>query len=132
MEVADLSFTRKEYESRTLGLVVKGSLYDTIPEQRNEAVYQIVSKAPRNCVVITSTVKTDVHFVIEEPHPDCKACHCEQQPVWYTSITARAFPDVFPEHWDKVRLFGEKNRVVVVPVMKENFFDYIRRVERDW
>lgn len=106
----------KEYERETLGLVVRGSLYDTDPAMKNEALYQIASKAPEHCVIIPSTVKTRVYFEIEEPHPDCKACHCQVQPVWYTAITVKAFPMVLPEHVAAVRSLGDHVAVVRVPL----------------
>lgn len=124
-----LTFLTRDYASRTLGLVVRGSLYEAIPEQKDYALYLIASKAPENCVVIPSTVHTKVDFVIEMPHPDCKAEHAEPQPKWYTSITIKAFPDVDKEHVRAVQSLGERLNVVRVPVIRpftvEDFSDNV-------
>lgn len=108
----------KDYYSKTLAMRVKGALYDFDPSQKEYATELLIGGAPKNCVVIASTVKTHVEFFIVEAHPDCMADH-KFEPVWYTSITARAFPDVDSDHRRVVQSFGERLTIVRVPIIKE-------------
>ena len=122
----------REYHRETLGLVVRGSLYDTDPVAKQEALWLIASKAPEKCVIIGSTIKTQVYFEIEDPHPDCKACHGEQQPVWYTAIRVEAFPMVFPEDVERVARLGKELRHVRIPVLEDITIAAVRGVEGNW
>jgi hypothetical protein len=108
----------KDYDSHTFARTVRGTLYQHDPSHVSYALFLLAEKAPDNCVIIASTVKLANYFEIVEPHPSCKATHSDVQPVWWTAISARAFPDVDTDHVRVVRLIGEKNRTVRVPIME--------------
>ena len=108
----------KEYASQTLGYRVRGALYDVIPEQKDYALYLLASHAPEDAVIIPSSVRTHVTFVIVEPHKDCKEEHKEPEPQWWTDIIARAFPAVAPKDRRVVRLIGENSNFVRVPIIE--------------
>lgn len=118
MALTETTIRTKDYQSRSLARVVRGTLYQHDPSHVAHALYLLASGSPDNAVIIASTVKLHNYFEIEMPHKDCKAEHKHPEPKWYTSIIARAFPDVAPEHRDVVRLLGQDRNVVRVPIIE--------------
>jgi len=123
------SFDVKDYDSATFAMTVEGTLYQHDESHRNYAVELIAGKTPRHTVIIPSTVSLHNWFDIEWAWSD-REQDLVPVPVWWTRISVRAFPDVAPEHEHAVRLIGDKNRVVRVPVIRpltlEDFSDNIR------
>lgn len=117
----DLGFSVREYQSGTLAKRVRGTLYNHDPQHRLFALEELASGMPLGTVLIPDTLHLSTYFAIldnPEPHPECNALHKVPEPAWWTDITARAFPDVDPEHMRVVALIGKTNHIVRVPLIR--------------
>ena len=118
MTVRDLAIESKFYYGRTYAKTVRGSIYD-YPANKGLAYDTLSSSAPTSIVIIRETVRTSVHARTVTSHPECYAGHLPEELVWYTTISARAFDEVSPEHRIMVLTLGANMNVVRVPVIRK-------------
>ena len=118
MTVRDLAIESKLYYGKTYAKTVRGSFYDS-PANRSLAYRTLAAGARSSTVIIPETVRTSVHVRVATPHRDCEAGHLPSELVWYTTISARAFDEVSPEHRAVVLSLGATLSVIRVPVIRK-------------
>lgn len=108
-----------DYVSRTYGARVRGHL------RKDTCFRLLLEQSTPDMVLIPYHLETQWHNVIVQPHPDCRAQHVHETEKW-TTMHVRAFSGVDERHRAAVQSFGEKNRIVRMPIMEELTLDYIR------
>lgn len=102
-----------EYERQVLGTEVP--FYVTYRDARRLLEREVIGTD-------TVLIPFYLHVQYEEryitPHPDCDAPHEKQTPKKVSVIRCEAFPNVLPEHRDRVESLGIRNRVVRIPVVR--------------